>query len=150
MCETVARVSLIGRSPERNATTSFPESSTAQFVVAHAPEPIGGRRRAGPALRAQPRETLLCRLDPARVDNPAEDHSRTNCWLRQAPRLPACRRRAPPGLHSRTAHRPKDREKNRRPRKSGESPRKARPELNERLEMQKAPAEDHHGERLSN
>src|SRR6266550_5309338 len=127
MCEAGARASLIGRSPQKNAATSFPATSTAQLAVAHAPEPIGGKRRAGPAPRAQPRETLPCCSNPAQVDNPEEDGSRTSCWLRRARRLPGCRRRAPPAQHSRTAHKSKDRGKNRRLRKFGESSRKARP-----------------------
>ena len=150
MCETVARVSIIGRSPQKNAATSFPGTSTVQLVVARAPEPIGGKRRAGPALCAQLRESLLCRSDSAQAGNRGEDHSRTNCWLRLALQLRACRRRAPLALHNRTVHTRKDRQKNQRLRKSAESSRKARPESNERLEMQKAPEEDHHGERLSN
>src|ERR1700694_5596603 len=108
MCEAAARASLIGRSPQKNAATSFPATSTAQLAVAHAPEPIGGKRRAGSAPRAQPRETLVCRSDPAQADNPAEDHLRTGCWLRLARRLLGCRRRAPPAQHSRMAHTPKD------------------------------------------
>jgi len=45
---------------------------------------------------------------------------------------------------------PKDREQNRQLRKSRESSRKARPESKERLEMEEAPPEDHHGGRLPN
>src|SRR6266550_4794365 len=150
MCEAAAGVSLTHRSPQKNAATSFPATSTAQLAVAHAPEPIGGKRRAGPAPRAQSRETLPCCSNPAQVDNPEEDRSRTNCWLRRARRLPGCHRRALPVQHSRTAHMPKDREKNRRLRKSEESSRKARPESKERLEMEEAPSEDHHGGQLSN
>src|SRR5947207_8278677 len=149
MCEAAARASLIGRSPQKNAATSCPATSSAQLVVAHAPEPIGGKRRAGPAPRAQPRETLPCCSNPAQVDSPAEDRSRTNCWLRRARRLPGCRRRALPAQHSRTAHMLKDREKNRRLRKSAESSRKARPESKERLEMEEVPSEDHRGGQLS-
>src|SRR6266576_1879255 len=149
MCVAAARASLIGRSPQKNAATSFPATSTGQLGVAHAPAPIGGKRRAGPAPHARPRETLPCRSNSILVDNREEDRSRTNCWLRRARRLPGCHRRALPAQHSRMAHMPKDREKNRRLRKSEESSRKARPESKERLEMEEAPSEDHHGGQLS-
>ena len=142
MSETAAKASVRGRSPQKNAPTNSLATSTAQLAVAHAPEPFGGKRRAGPVLHAQPREILPCRSNLAQVDNPKEDRSRTSCWLRRARRLPGCHRRALPAQHSRTAHMPKDRGKNRRLKKSGESSRKARPEAKERLQMEETPPGD--------
>src|ERR1700736_6288019 len=149
-CEVAANAPITGRPPQKTAATSFRATSTAQLAVAHDPEPFGGKMRAGPALRAQPQETVLCRSNTALVDNPAGNRSKTICWRRRDQRLPGCRRRGPPAQRSRTAHMSKDREKNRQLRKSEESSRQVRPESSERLGIGAAALEDHHGGRLSN
>src|SRR5690348_9949259 len=106
MLQVAANPSLTGpgRSTQKNAATSFPATSNAQLVVAHAPGPIGGKRRGGPAPYARPRENLLCRSNPAQADNLEEDRSRTDCWLRLVKRLRECHKRVPLAQHSRTAH----------------------------------------------